>query len=239
MKARACTLRILLLAVALGLTAFVPDARAADDDVLANAPVVRRLLQHRAGRSELAVQFGSTIGDTYMRNLLPGLRYDLHLYDWLNVGADFAVGIPVQTQMAKDIEAKVQKANVDFTMAASNLKFLGGAHVGVSPLTGKFVAFGALPLAFDVHVNLSVGIASIGGDPVVASGISVAPGVSGGVRLFLTNVVALNLDIGELLVKRTLAVDRNGKAPGAQFSGNTMATFGLSFFLPAQTQRAD
>jgi len=232
--------RILLLAVALGLSAFAQEARAADDDVLADAPVVRRLLQHRAGRSELAVQFGSTIGDAYSRNLLPGVRYDQHLYDWLAVGAEIAAGIPVETETASHIGTIIKaRVNDSFTMSASTLKFLGSAHVGVAPLTGKFVAFGALPLAFDVHLNLSFGVASVGGDPVVASGISLAPGVAGGVRLFLTRIVALNVDVGEIFIKRTLAVERNGKAPGAQYSGNTIATLGLSFFLPAQTQRAD
>lgn len=226
-------------AVALGLCAVQSEARA-EDDVLDRAPVMRRYVEHRAGRSEIAAQFGTTFGDPYERNLLPGLRFDYHLKDWLTIGADLAVGVPVQTGMAKGIETKLSKPDNPYILSASNLKYLGTAHVGVAPLVGKFVAFGALPLAFDVHVNLAIGMAGIGGDAVVtSSSTSLAPSVSAGVRLFLTHVVALNLDVGELFVKRSLAVNRDSKALGAAYGGNTVATFGVSFFLPADARRAD
>ncbi len=209
------------------------------DDVLEGSPIVRRNSLYRQARHEVAAVFGATLGDPYVRTLLPGVRYDFHLRDWLSVGVDVLVGLPMQTAASQTIETKVQKNNDAFGMETTHMRFLGGAHVSVAPLVGKFIAFGSLPVNFDFHANLSIGGASVAGTAAIAPTFSVAPGVGGGVRVFISRVVALTVDFNDVFVKRVLAVDRNSKAPPPSFQDSLIFTGGLSFFMPPDLERAE
>lgn len=231
--------RLLAWLLLLGLGASLLPTRAWAEDVLEGTPVVRRNSLYRQGRHELAAVFGATLGDPYVRNLLPGVRYDFHLRDWLSLGADVLVGIPVTTPASQTIEAKVLKINPNFTMETTHLRFLTGAHVSVAPLVGKFIAFGSLPVNFDFHANLSIGAASVSGTAGIPQNLSIAPGVGGGVRVFISQVVAVTLDLNDVFVKRVLAVDRNSKAPPPSFQDSLIFTGGLSFFMPPDLERAE
>ncbi len=228
------------LAVLSALTAFAPAALA--DDVLENTPVVRRALQYRAGRQELGVIFNATLGDPYTRNLLPGVRYDYHPLEWLSVGGDFMYGIPVNTAASDQIASKVRVLNSNFIMEQSSISYMATAHVQAAPLVGKFVAFGSLPIQFDLHATLSFGIAGLAGDTSIAAvqkNFSIAPGIGGGFRLFFSNSVALSVDLADVYLKRTLAVTRFGQAPDPVYASNLLFSAGLSFFLPPNLKRAD
>ncbi len=230
----------LALAVLATAASFMPAALA--DDVLENTPVVRRALQYRTGRQELGVVFNATLGDPYTRNLLPGLRYDYHLLEWLSVGADVMYGIPVVTSTANQIRDKVHVSNANFVMEPSSISYMATAHIQAAPLVGKFVAFGSLPIQFDLHATLSFGIAGLtGGSAIdtVQGNVSIAPGIGGGFRLFFSRLVALNVDLADVYMKRTLAVTRFGQAQDPVFGGNLLFSAGLSFFLPPNLKRAD
>ena len=230
----------LLLAVLSTTTALTPVARA--DDVLENSPVVRRSLQYRAGRQELGVIFNATLGDPYTRNLLPGIRYDYHILEWLSVGADLMYGIPIVTSTADQVAAKVHVSNANFIMEPSSISYMATAHVQASPLVGKFVAFGSLPIQFDVHATLSFGLAGLTGGPTIDAAqknSTIAPGIGGGFRLFFSKVLALNVDLADVYMKRTLSVTRFGQAQDPVFGGNLLFSAGLSFFLPPNLKRAD
>lgn len=229
--------RIALVCLAV-FTAMAPTAANADD-VLANAPVVRRNLLFRQSRHEVAAVFGATLGDPYVRNLLPGVRYDFHLKDWLSVGADVMVGLPVDTVTTKTVEDKVTKTNESFVMEATHLRLMTGAHVSVAPLVGKFMAFGSLPVNFDFHANLFLGMASVSGTANIAPKTSLAPGIGGGVRVFVSRLMAITIDMNEVFVDRVLAADRNSKSPNPTFQDNLVITGGLSFFMPPDLDRAD
>ncbi len=217
----------------------LPAWAASDDDVLANSPVVRRNLQYRGGRHEISLLFGSSLGDPFVRNVMPGIRYNLHIFDWLALGVNAQKGIAYQTSMADQIQTKVEKNNALFTMEGSRINYLATAHLSVAPLTGKFMAFGSLPLAFDVHFNLLFGIAGVGGTLAIPDAISLAPGVGGGVRIFFSRIVAATFDLSDMFLNRTLAVDRNGQPPPPQYSANLLFTAGLSIILPPDLKRAD
>ena len=230
----------LLLAVLSATTAFAPAALA--DDVLENSPVLRRSLQYRAGRQELGVVFNATLGDPYTRNLLPGVRYGYHILEWLSVGADFMYGIPLTTSTADQIATKVRIANSNFIMEPSSISYMATAHVQAAPLVGKFVAFGSLPIQFDLHATLSFGIAGLTGGPTIDAAqksISIAPGIGGGFRLFFSKAIALNVDLADVYMKRTLAVSRFGTAQDPVYGSNLLFSAGLSFFLPPNLKRAD
>jgi outer membrane beta-barrel protein len=212
------------------------------DDVLENTPVMRRSLQYRAGRQELGAIFNATLGDPYTRNFLPGIRYDYHFLEWLSVGADFMYGISSITGASDQIAAKVRISNPNFIMEPSSINYMATAHVQAAPLVGKFVAFGSLPIQFDLHATLSFGIAGLTGGPTidaVQKNVSIAPGIGGGFRLFFSRIVALNVDLADVYMKRTLAVTRFGQAPPPNFSGNLLFSAGVSVFLPPNLKRAD
>lgn len=232
--------KLRLLTAFLACLTLLGTATAHADDVLEGSPVVRRNLQFRASRHEIGAVFGTTLGDPYVRNLLPGVRYDLHLRDWIAVGADLLVGIPVQTSFSGDVENKVLKfSNETFEMETTYLRYLAQARIEVAPLIGKFMAFSSLPVQFDAHVQLTAGLAGVSGTAHIPSSNSLAPGVGGGVRVFVSRVLALTAEINDVFISRTLAVDRNSKAPTPQFIGHPIFTAGLSFFVPPDLKRAE
>ncbi len=234
--------RFLLLAGALCTAAvtFTPAPAAAEDDVLANSPVVRRQLMPRAGRHEVAGLFGLSVGDPYVRNLLPGVRYDWHLFDWLAVGGRLQFGIPLETAMFEEIDTKVARNNETFEMEASSLRFIGLAHASVSPLVGKLLTFSSLPVNFDLHFDLSIGIVGTGSTGTnLDTGAGISFGAGGGVRIFLSRVLALTFDLQAITADRPLSVNRDSKEVGAKTRFNTIFDVGLSFFMPPKLSRGD
>ena len=227
-----------LLTTLLLVTVAVP-ASAWADNVLAGAPVVRRALEYRAGRHEVAGQVGMTLGDPYTRNILPGVRYDWHLYDWLSLGGNLQVGIPVATAMSEEIGRLVSAKNDAFVMETSRIRFVAAGHVSVVPMSGKMVIFGGQFNA-DLHLDFSAGVAGIGsnGDNLAGSA-SLIIGPGGGLRFFLSRVLALTVDYQQLFLKRSLSVNRDGKARGATFQGNSVVNVGLSFFMPPKLDRGN
>lgn len=217
-----------------------PATVQAQEDVLANSPVARRLLQFRASRHELAGVFGTTLGDAYVRNLLPGARYDWHWFDWLSLGGRLQVGIPIQTAMFEEIDVKVTKNNETFEMEATHLSFLAMAHVSVSPMVGKMLAFSSLPIAYDLHFDLSGGLVSVGssGSNLTAK-IGPSVGVGGGMRIFFSRLIALTLDLQAITANRALSVNRDSKEAGGKTRFNTVANVGLSFFMPPKLSRGE
>lgn len=235
-------LQALLLAATVALTALAEARPALADDVLENSPVLRRALLYRASRHEIGGFFNATLGDPFTRNLLPGVRYDFHLLEWLSIGADGMFGIATGTDAATQVTAKVRITNDQFVMEPSSIRYLMGGHVQASPLVGKFVAFGSLPIQFDLHATLFFGLAGLSGGPTIdaAQGaFSIAPGVGGGFRLFISRAIAINVDLADVYMKRTLALTRFGKAPDPAFSGNMLFSAGVSVFLPPKLKRAD
>jgi hypothetical protein len=229
-------LRIAVVAAVL-CSSLVPAAHA--DDVLEGSPVVRRNLQFRAGRHEVAGQIGLTLGDPYVRNVLPGVRYDLHWKDWLSFGAGLLVGVPIPTATADEIEVKVGATNESFVMEASRIAWMVDAHATVAPLVGKFIAFGFLPVTFDAHVTLAAGLPGIGGTENLPTEFAPSFGAGVGTRFFVSRVLAINVDLQDHFIKRTLAVDRNSKAATGSYAPNMMFLAGVGFFMPPEMTRAD
>ena len=236
--------RLGLLRIILAAMVVLSAANAVADDVLEGTPVVRRNNLYRAGRQEIGVVFGASLGDPYERNFFPGARYDIHLADWIAIGADLLVGIGLRTGMAGEIETKVTKLNETFAMQTSRLALVAGGHAAVTPFSGKFMLFGSVPMHFDIHMNMGAGVANASGIVATSGGsqsssISLTPWIGGGGRIFVSRVLAVTADLNDYFVKRTLAVDRNNQPPPAAYSGQLILTVGLSFFVPPDLKRAD
>lgn len=230
----------LLCLVTLGALAASPSLAHAEDDVLAGSPVVRRNLQYRAARHEVAGLVGFTVGDPYVRSILPGARYDYHLYDWLSVGARLQAGVPVLSATYEEVETKVTRNNDTFVMEGTSLRFLGLGHVSISPLIGKMLAFSSVPIQFDVHVDLLGGIVNVAstGD-ALATGTGLSLGAAVGYRVFISDVLALTMDLQGISANRALSVNRDSKETGRKVRFNTVVNIGVAFFMPPKLRRAD
>lgn len=230
---------VIALALAAILTPSLTYASNADD-VLENAPVVRRQLQLRAARHEVTGLMGLTLADPFIRNVMPGARYDYHMFDWLGFGGRLQVGVPMQAATFSDVDVKVARSNETFVMEATNLQLLATAHVSVSPVVGKLLAFDSLPINFDVHFDLSAGVASVASTGEnIRTGVGFAGGAGGGIRIFFSRVLALTVDLEALLVDRALSVNRDSKETGRKARFNKIVNFGVSFFMPPKLKRAE
>lgn len=230
--------RLALAALIVSLAPVVGPRAAAADDVLAGAKPVRGALLMRESRHEVTGLGGITLGDAYVRNILLGARYDMHLYDWLSVGGRLQVGVPVTTATYDEVDVKVTRTNDTFAMEASSLRLLGLAHVSVSPVIGKLMLFGRSPTQYDLHVDLLGGLAAVGstGD-ALTTGPGLALGVGAGFRLFFSNVVALNVGLETLTTDRAISVNRDSKEAGKKLRFNTLLNIGVSFFMPPKVRR--
>lgn len=240
-RASPASLARLVIAVVLACGALMtPQGAHATDDVLAGSPVQRRNLQYRASRHEVTGLVGVTVGDPYIRTVLPGARYDYHLYDWLSVGGRVMGGFALQSDTYEEIDSKVTENNDTFAMEGTSLRFLALSHVSVSPLVGKMLAFSRVPIQFDVHVDLLGGIVNVGstGD-ALTSGIGLSLGAATGFRVFISDVLALTGDLQAISADRALSVNRDSKESGKKLRFNTIVSFGVAFFMPPKLRRAD
>ncbi len=224
----------------LPLLATLAPLTASADDVLAGSRAVRRALLLRESRHEIAGILGGTIGDPYVRNILPGARYDFHLFDWLSFGGRLQVGIPVTTATYDEVDTKVTRTNDTFVMEASSLRMVALGHVSVSPLVGKLMWLNGKSVHFDVHLDMIGGLAITGstGDSLTSGG-GLAVGAGGGFRLFLSDLIALTANLEALTTDRALSVNRDSKESGKKMRFNLMTSVGLSFFMPPTLRRGD
>ena len=213
---------------------------ASAEDVLEGNPVVRRQLQYRASRHEIGALVASTLGDIYVRNMLPGIRYDWHLFEWLSIGSRLHFGVPISTTTFEQIETKVGTHNETFEMEASHLRFVGLSHISVSPLVGKMLFYDKAAADFDLHFDLLAGMVNVGSNGKnLETGWTTAFGLGVGVRVFLSKIIALTFDIQTLAIDRALAVNRDNKAAGAKARFNPLISVGLSVLLPTKLTRGE
>src|SRR5687767_6136841 len=108
------TRRILsALAAVVALCAFTERAEAQEvllTGPLAGAPAVRKLRLYRQGRFEIAPSISFTLLDEYQRTILPGVRLNYNITDWLAIGGWGALGaLKLPTSLTDEIQA-VNKA---------------------------------------------------------------------------------------------------------------------------------
>jgi len=209
---------------------------ASAEDVLKDTPVVRRQALYRANRHEMSPMVGFTLGEPFTNSILPGVGYTYHLLDSIAVGGDLLVGLRSNTAIADDINAKTQAQSPNFQLASSSIRFMADLNVSFAPVVGKLMAFRSLPLHYDAHISLHGGLAGMKGEGRIPDSVTPAFGVGGGVRLFLSRFMAIDVDIREFFAKRTLAVNKDERAADPVFRPHTMVIVGLSFLLPPELE---
>ena len=203
----------LLLAMLVSFPAF------AEKSTMDKAPVVRSQINWRNLRSELMPRMGVTLNDAYFRNFILSLGYNYHATNWLSFGANVGWAFPIKTGLTKNVEDEKSEIGKSFAMPATHLGLVADAHLGVTPLFGKFLLFGNTAVAYDVHFNFGAGVLQVRWNSELPTNfeaedtLAFGPALGGGIRLFVDRGVAVSIDIIDYVVESNVsAVRQEGKS---------------------------
>lgn len=219
------------LAVLAWSSAPVAPARA-DNPLLDDAPPVMRVRPLLDGRHILAPQFGLTIGDPYVQNLMAGLYWRYHFTPWLGVGADIWAGGGVDTSLTDDINRELTRPGNTFSLSTTSLQLLANATLEVVPFSGKAILFSDALVRMDIHLSAGIGVAIVSGSERIPDSTSLAPTFGVGMRIFPNRWLSIGLDLKDYLVNRVLAATRDGSVPGSSYGHNWLFGLSIGFSLP-------
>lgn len=205
-----------------------------------DAPVVRRQLKWRAGRSELMPRFGITANDPYFRNFIVSLGYNYHLNNWLSFGVNAGWSFPLKTGLTENVEQEKSLPGKSYSMPATYLGLVSDVHVGLVPFYGKMLLFGNTALAYDFHVLIGAGFIQVRWNSEAAHKISaedkfaVAPTFGAGFRLFVDPGVAVSLDVVDHLALMNVNALPDYTVPGEEWTHNVAVMLSFSIMFPYQ-----
>lgn len=213
----------------------VSEAYAQRNTSLDEGPIVRRKLLFRSSRFEAGVRLGASVGDSYKRNLLAGLDLNYYLTNEFGLGVTASYGaLQLDTDLLEQINASGSGGD-DISYASTMMLF--DAHLSYVPIYGKFSILKSTIINYDIHLIGGFGGALIQsegpGDKL--AGFKPAPVFGGGVRIFLSDSIALVVDVRDYLYS---AADlQEGDAdPVTEFRNNVVTNLGVSFFFPGEVK---
>jgi len=191
---------------------------------LADAPAIRKRVELRQSRLELAAGLGTTVNQTFYHGVLADVRLGYHINDWLALAGVGSFGV---TTITTGLNEQLASAGLDgMGRTPSKAEALGGmdkvgyllgGRVELTPFTGKYSLFGALFAHYDfylfggaalvnfVAVTPTAGIgacnASTDKTTCVASGSRIA-GMGGlGFHTYFNDWIALGVELRTLYVQ--------------------------------------
>ncbi len=240
-----CTKNMTLhLALALlgAVTVLAPSVAFAETEVETHedGPVVRRKILYRSTRVEITPMASATLNDAFRRNVMAGLGLNYHLTNEFGIGASFGYGVlHPETDLSKNVALTLEESNPGALddISYAQIEWFADFTLSYVPIYGKFSIFKATTLPYDIHLNGGLtlvneeGVAAQDGGNVDAELAGIRPGgvVGGGARLFLSDMISLNLDLRTLFITR--AAVSSGTA-NAELKPTVMAQLGVSIFLP-------
>lgn len=227
-RARLAALVVASIATLAGLSS---TARA-ENPLLDDAPPVLRTRPLLDGRHIIAPQFGATLGDPYVRNLMAGVYYRYHLTSWLGLGADVWVGGGVDTKLTDDINAELSRPDQPFAISTTSIRFLANAVLELVPLSGKAILFSDALVRVDLHIDVGIGVAMVAGGDRIDDSASLSPMFGVGVRIFPSRWLSIGVDIKDYFINRALASSRDGSVPEATFGQNWLFGLSIGFSFP-------
>ncbi len=222
----------------LALVASAQSAQAQRAD-LSNSPPIKSAMPLRDARHQLTPVFGFTINDLYQRNLAVGIDYRYYFTDWLGVGLDFmATYYHFDTSLTKSIDSQLTRPGQSGHPSTSSLQTLTHVAVNLVPVFGKFIAFRKLPMAYDLHIVVGLGLGTWTGQGRIENGMHFSPMIGVGGHFFFSNWIALNLEVRDyMMIKMPVAAQASATNPESKFVNNWMFTVGVTFMLPPEVQR--
>ena len=228
---------------------------------LADAPAIRRRVELRAKRFELGVGTLQTVGQDFYDALLLNLRLGFHITDW--IGVSVSAGLYNVTQDSRSAfndklnsalpatgDAKTpSRANA--AAAENRIGQVIMPQLDVVPFTGKFSLFSRLFANYDVYVSAGPSIVNLvkkgtidsnergGATPYTGWKMGINLGV--GMHAFITNYLALNIELHNLMYSNNAAGrDVTGSptvdSADTQWTYNWFVGTNVVFFLPAQVK---
>lgn len=233
---------------------------------LADAPAIRKRSELRAGRFELGVGVGSTIGQDFYHAVVVGPKLAFHLNDWLalsafaqvNVTKDYKSSFTNELTKRLDDMPRQGDRTPQLTPALEAMNKVGqvfGVQAEFIPFTGKLALFNALFASYDFYA-----FGGLGGINFTADGPSCAAGemsaycpVTGvklgatfglGMRTFVKDWFALNFEVRDVLLRnnpagRDVNGDRIVTDDDLSFDSNFIVGLNFVFFLPATPKISD
>lgn len=212
------------------------------------APVVRNKLLMRQGRHEINPGFGAIFTGRYYKEFFFTIGYQYHMTDWLALGANGGYALPIKTGLADDVESERSTDVLAFSIPATHLGAMADVHISLVPSSGKLLLFGQ-PLQYDFHMNIGAAALQVLWNKDAASDVPandefvIAPMLGGGFRLFLTQGVALSLDMtdyfAQMYVAAPVEADNKIVVPERTWTHNLSAMLTVNIFLPYLGVRHD
>jgi outer membrane beta-barrel protein len=162
-----------LVLAASGTSVGTPVAHAQEFQVtgpLAGAPAVRKMRVYRDGRFQIQPEFASTLVDEFTRTLFAGVQIGYHFADWIGIHAFFDYGIPLETDLTKQVKDRGQRTDYNalslpdpggFGNQIGKMNFLTGVQATFIPLRGKLALFQAAFVDTDFYLFGGVAFASV------------------------------------------------------------------------------
>ncbi len=241
MRNRALHLAALAVALLPGLAgaANIQGPRRTALERLEEGDAIRRRLILRGGRFEAAPAVGFTLNDAFRRNLLYGVQIAYHVSDSFAIGATGFGAFAFNSDLADRIESERPERADEGALA--DIAFMGTLDFIYTPIMGKFALFGRTVLNYDMHVLAGIGGTQIGGAPELET-FAVTPVAGIGLRAFVTDGFALNIEVRDYLYAASLNAvpneDGRVEATESSFGNHFAVTIGAGFFFPQAADRA-
>lgn len=218
------------------------------ENVFAEGPIVRRKLLYRSTRFEVAPYVGATLNDGFRRNLLAGANLSYHLTNEFGFGATFGYGaLQLDTSLSDNVTSTLQSSGQTEILNDISYSYIQwAADLGLSyvPLYGKFTLFGSATINWDLHLVGGLSIVNEAAELAVDqptdgnlddSLAGIRPGglFQVGVRLFVSDMISINVEAKNLLYSR--AEISNGSAD-PEFGNTVLLGIGVGIFLPGEVK---
>lgn len=220
---------LFVMCVILGLSIVAADAFAQSRS-LDEGPPIRRQLLHRSARFELGLGIGSQFGNAYTTPFNGNLTARYFLGDAVSLGVDIN-GSPFQLdrRFVRDIEENDPAVAAAYEIGKTPL--IGSLQLTYSPMIGKVNIFGKTTTYFDAHIIAGFGVAMNTGDAKALQGMELAPVIGMGLRLFLTDSIALEFRLQDYIYQDVEAY-RLGTSADKHWKNHVIGTVGVGFFFP-------
>lgn len=215
----------LVLGLCLSSSVSFAQTRSLDD-----GPAIRRQLLHRSARFELQPGVAAMWGNSYQTPLYGNLAMRYHLSNSVSVGLDLnGSPVAVNRRIMREIEDNDPAVFGVFEVAKT--PFIGSFQITYSPFVGKVNLFGKTTTYFDVHLIAGVGAAMRTADSPALKGVAVAPVVGIGLRLFVSDGIAI---VGRVVdyIYQDAEAHRIGTSVDEKWRNHVVGTLGVSFFFP-------
>jgi outer membrane beta-barrel protein len=233
--------KVLAIIVAAVAAALPAESRASKADAFENKidPVSGQLYQ-KSHRFELTLPSANlSLRDAFFHKYFVGLKAGYHFNEVLSVNASFAGGITSPTGSTtlcpETAGSSCRPAgDAQLNQVPGKIKMMAGAELAFSPIYGKLNLVAESVLHLDLSLlagvdlvryqaALSTADAIAGVSPPDQSSIGGHLGI--GMRIFLSNSVALRLELKDYLYRAVIGNDKS-------MQNQLFAEMGLSFFLP-------